>query len=130
MEPPKNTETIETPIFTMWLDELGILYFLSKDHPAQKLEESKNLFAEIKKISKGKKRCMLMDLSHFKLPTKEARDYGAIELPKMVIAIAFISHSYLGVWAANIFFTIKKQPYPTKMFTNEMEAKKWLKQYL
>jgi hypothetical protein len=41
-----------------------------------------------------------------------------------------ISNSQLGKMLANMFFNMKKQPYPTKMFTDETEAKEWLKQYL
>lgn len=130
MQPQPNAEIVETPIFTMWLDEFGILCFLSKKHPPQTLEVSKKLFAEIRKISKGQKRCMLMDLTNFQMPGKESRDYGAIELPTMVTAIAFLSNSILGAWVANAFFIIRPQTYPTKMFTNEQEAREWLKQYL
>lgn len=130
MQPQPNAKITETPIFTMWLDELGILCFLSKKHPPQTLEDSKMLFAEIKKISQGPKRCMLMDLTNFQLPTKESREYGAVEIPMLATAIAFLSRTALGAWAANIFFTLKQQPYPTKMFTDEQEARKWLKKYL
>lgn len=71
-----------------------------------------------------------MDLTNFQLPGKESREYGAIELPNMVIAIAMMSGSVLGAWVANVFFILKPQPYPTKMFTDEKEARKWLEQYL
>lgn len=130
MNAPKDAEIIESPIFTMWLDDDGILCFLSKIHPSQTLEDSKKLFVEIKKVSQGQKRVMLMDLTNFQMPSKESRDYGAIELPNMVIAIAFLSNSPLGAWVANVFFSIKQQPYPTKMFTDEQKAREWLKQYL
>ena len=72
MQPQPNAEIIESPIFTMWLDELGILCFLSKKHPPQTREVSEKLFADIRKISQGQKRCMLMDLTNFQLPTKES----------------------------------------------------------
>lgn len=130
MQPQPNAKITETPVFTMWLDELGILCFLSKKHPPQTLKVSKMLFAEIKKISQGHKRCMLMDLTNFQLPTKESRDYGAVELPMMTTAISFLSSSALGAWVANVFFTLKKQSYPTKIFTDEQEARNWLKKYL
>jgi len=51
-------------------------------------------------------------------------------LPRYIKAIAMVSDSALGKMLANLFFTLKKQPYPTKMFTNEQDAKEWLMQYL
>jgi hypothetical protein len=130
MQPQPNAEILENPIFTLWIGEDGILCFISKKHPAQTIEDSKRLFADINKISGGQKKCMLMDLTNFHLPTRESREYGAIEIPKMAIAIAFLSRSVLGAMVANIFFKLKRQPYPTKMFVDENEAREWLKNYL
>lgn len=130
MKPQPNTEIVEIPIWTMWFDESGILCFLSKKHPPQTIEESKALFSEIQKFSKGRKHCWLMDTTNFQTPTKEARDYGASEMAKMAKAIAFISDSSLGKIVINILLTLKPQPFPAKMFTDEQEAREWLKQYL
>lgn len=130
MHQPENGKVIENPVFTMWLDELGILCLISKKHKRQEIEETEKLFTEIKQLLKGQKRCMLMDLTNFQMPSKESRDHGAIELPKMVTSIAFLSGSVLGAFVANSFFTVWRQPYPTKMFTDEKKAREWLKKYL
>jgi hypothetical protein len=58
------------------------------------------------------------------------RDYVAEVLPDIAIAVAIISRSAVGKMVANLFFSIKKQPHPVKMFNDEREAKEWLKQYL
>jgi hypothetical protein len=73
---------------------------------------------------------MLVDVTYTAESSKEIRDYAAHEFPNFVKAIAMVSGSVFGKMLANLFFTLKAQPYPTKMFTNEQDAKEWLKQYL
>ena len=130
MEIPKNVKLIETPTSTIWFDETGICCSISKKHPPQSLEESKKSVEEFKKLTNGKKVCMLLDITNSSPSSKEIRDYAAEEMPKLVIAIAMISRSPLGRMVANLFFGLKPPSYPTKMFSNEKEAKEWLKQYL
>lgn len=130
MEIPKNTEIIEWETSTIWFDENGILYSISKKARPQSLEEIKKSMEAFKKLIGEKKICMLLDVTNSAESTKEARDYAAIEFPKFVKAIAMVSSSVLGKMLANLFFSIKAQPYPAKMFNDEKEAKEWLMQYL
>jgi hypothetical protein len=131
MELPKNTEVFETPTSSYWFDEDGILYSISKKVSPLSLEETIKILEDFKQtLPKDKKICMLIDVTHSTESTREVRDYAAVEFPKFVKAIAMVSSSALGKMLANLFFSIKEQPYPTKMFTDEAEAKKWLKQYL
>ena len=127
---PENTEVFEFATSIMWFDENGILCSISKKVPQQTIEEAKTTMEEFKKITGGKKVCMLADSTDSSPVNKEMRDYIAQILPDIVTAIAIISRSAVGKMAANLFFSIKKQPYPVKMFTDEAEAKQWLKQYL
>ncbi len=130
MEPPQNTEVFEFPTSTMWFDENGILCSIAKKAPQQTVEEVKKTIDEFKTITGGKKVCLLSDSTDSSPIKKELRDYIANIMPEIVIAIAIISRSAVGKMVANLFFSIKKQPYPVKMFTDETEAKEWLKQYL
>ena len=130
MVPPQNAKVIDFPASVMWFDENGILYSIAKKIPQQTLEEAKYTIEELRKITGGKKVCLLSDSTDSTPVNKEMRDYLAEVIPDIVIAIAVISRSALGKMVANLFFSIKKQPYPVKMFTDETEAKEWLKQYL
>lgn len=82
------------------------------------------------KFTGNKKVCLLSDNTDSPPVNKEMRDYAAEVIPGIVKAIAIMSRSAVGRMAANLFFSLKKQPYPVKFFDNEDEAKKWLKQYL
>jgi stage II sporulation SpoAA-like protein len=127
---PENVKIFDTKTSTFWFDEDGILYSISKKVKPQSLEETKQLLEEFRSIIGNKKVCMLLDVTNSSESTREVRDYAAEEFPKLVKAIAMVSESALGKMLANLFFRIKTQPYPTKMFNNEQEAKDWLMQYL
>ncbi len=130
MTPPENAKIMEWPTSTSWFDEEGILCSISKKAPRQTLEETRQSVEEFKKITGNKKVCMLADVTNSTETTKEVRDYAAEELPKMIKAIAMLSKSALGKMLANLFFSVKSQPYPVKMFTDEQEARTWLRKYL
>jgi hypothetical protein len=130
MEPPKGVKVYDWPTSTFWFDENGILCSIAKKTPIQSLEEVKKTIEEFKKVIGDKKVCLLSESTNSSESTKEVRDYASLEFPKFIKAIAVISKSALGRMLANLFFSIKEQPYPTKMFTDENEAKEWLKQYL
>ncbi len=130
MKPPSNTKLYYTSTSTFWFDKDGILYSVSKKAPPQSLEEVKKSLADLKKVIKQEKVCMLIDVTYSTVTTREVREYAAVEFPKFVKAIAMISDSSLGRMLANLFFAMKPQPYPTKMFNDEKEAKEWLRQYL
>ncbi len=130
MTPSANAEVFELPASTLWFDEYGILYSVAKKVPQQTVEEAKMTMEELRIIIGGKKVCLLSDSTDSPPPDKDLRDYAAEVIPEIAKAVAIISRSAVGKMAANLFFTIKKQPYPVKMFTDEHEAKEWLKQYL
>jgi hypothetical protein len=127
---PTNTTIMEWPTSTLWFDEDGILCSISKKTAQPTLEEARQTLEEFKALIGDRKICMLIDVTQTSESSRELRDYAAEEFPKFVKAIAMVSDSPLGKMLANLFFTLKTQPYPTKMFSNEVEAKAWLKQYL
>jgi hypothetical protein len=129
MIPPLNAELLETEDSIIWIDDDGIVNSISKKAPVQTIEKAKENLEKLKEITKGKKRCFLVDISEAQPSNREVQEFAAQELPKITKAMAIISRSALGVWVSNVFFVLKKQPYPMKMFTNEDEAKKWLKKY-
>lgn len=128
--PPENIKIIEWKTSTMWFDEHGILCSVSKKASPQSIEEVEKDLIDFKRIIGDRKVCLLVDVTNTSESTKEVRDYVALEFPKIVKAIAMVSDSVLGRMLANLFFRIKSQPYPVKMFTHEYEAKEWLKKFL
>jgi hypothetical protein len=131
MEPPKNVEIHSNETSLWWIEEPGILFSVSKKNgPDITREQSLAQLEEVKKAAGGKKLCMLLDITNARPGKREDREFAAEELTKLVKAMALISTSPLGKMVANLFFNLKPPPYPTKMFTNETEARQWLTQYL
>jgi len=129
MEIPKNVEIINWPTSTMWFDENGILCSVAKKGVPATLEESKQSVESFRKITKGGKVCILADITNGTPPIKEVRDYVAAESARMIKAMAVIVNSALGRMASSLYFGLKPPAYPTKAFSNENDAKEWLKQY-
>ena len=130
MTPQKNAEVLELPTSTLWFEENGILCVNSKRSPPQTTEEQKQSLKTFFDFLNGRKVCLLLDVTLANPSSEEQRELASAEFPGFTRALAFLSGSALGKMVANIFFSIKKQPYPLKMFTDEAEAKEWLKQYL
>jgi len=130
MVPPKDAKVTETNTSIYWFDENGILCSISKKAAPQSLQDTMRIMDELKVQLAGRKVCILIDVTNSGESTKELRDYAAVEFPKIVKAMALVSSSELGKMLANLFFNLKQQPYPTKMFTDEEAAREWLKQYL
>jgi hypothetical protein len=129
MKPPKDAEVFDMPTSIMWFED-GILCSVAKKVPPQTIEEARDTMVEFKKIVGDKKICLLSDSSDSPPVSKEMRDYAAEVIPQVAKAVAIISRSALGKMSANLFFALKKQPYPVRFFDNKEEAKQWLKQYL
>ena len=131
MEIPTDREVIEIPTATYWEDDEGILCSVARRAGPLSLDDVKHMFTVLHQRIGNRKVCILADVTHATVEiSRENRDYAAVELPKITKAVAMVSHSVLGKMLANLFFTLKTQPYPTKMFTNETAAREWLRQYL
>jgi hypothetical protein len=124
-----STKIFEGELATLWFDENGILCALAKSVP-RTLEKQKENYTFIRQITGNKKVCLLSDTTSSRPQDKETRDYMARELPNVFKAMAVISESVTGIFITNVFLTLKRQPIPIKIFSDEKKAKEWLKQYL
>jgi hypothetical protein len=134
MEIPANVKTIDWETSIIWFDEDGIMYSMPK--PGAKpedltREQSQKRLDDFKTMVGNKKICMILETnSNSKPPKKEDRDFIAQQLEDVTKAMALISTSPLSRMIANLFFGLKPPTYPAKFFSNEKEAKEWIKQYL
>lgn len=73
---------------------------------------------------------MLADISQQKSPKKEVRDYmSAPEVMEMSIADAVVANSLLSKIVGNLYLSFNKPSIPTKIFSDEASALKWLEQF-
>ncbi|HEY0030207.1 MAG TPA: STAS/SEC14 domain-containing protein [Bacteroidia bacterium] len=129
MKAPNNVKKHESDLSTFWFDEDGILRAVAK-RCIRTLETQKRNFNFIASFTEHKQVCLLADTSEATPLDRESREFTAQELPKLFKAMAIISISPLGRFIANGFLAVNKQPIPIKFFTNEQDARDWLKQFL
>jgi hypothetical protein len=125
---PTDRQTWEGEIATYWFDE-GILVSLSKS-PLRTVENIKSNVKLVKEITNNKPVPLLIYLSNSPVPDKETRKYSTEQLPVIYSAMAMVSKPGLSKFIMNILFALKKPPIPIKSFTDDKEAKNWLKSYL
>ena len=128
MKPPFNREIIEGEIATYWFDE-GILVSLSKS-PQRTVQNIKGNVALVKKITADKRVPLLIYLTNSPVTDKKTRRFATTQLPLIYSAMAMVSKPGLSKFIMNILFALKPPPIPMKTFTDDQEAKEWLKQYL
>jgi hypothetical protein len=129
IKPPENTEIHESSSGYWWLKD-DILYSIGKkDAERPTPEDEERQLLEFKKIVGDRKVCMILDVTHAKPTGRQDRDRAAVELEKLVKAMAMVSKSPLGRMVVNLFFGLKPPTYPVKMFPTLQEAEEWIRQY-
>lgn len=120
----------QTELSTMWFDDDGIFHTVTRKDASVTKEMLMETFAFIHEQAGDQKICWLGDVTEMSFPTDEARDFAGEVTPKFVKALALVTNSKLSRIIANVYLTLKKPSYPTRMFTNKENAREWLKQYL
>lgn len=123
-----SPEQIETDIATYWLED-GILVSRSKSvrRTVDNLRESHKI---IKQMTGGKKLPHLVFLTRSAVPDKDAREFSTASLPDLYTAMALVSNGGLGTFIMNLLFKMKPPTVPMRSFSNEADAREWLKGYM
>lgn len=107
----------------------GILYSYSKSIK-RSVENIGNNIQLVKEISGGKKVPLLIYLCESPMPDKETRKFSAEQLPHVYTAMAMVSKPGLSKLIMSVLFKFQKAPIPMRSFSNDEEARNWLKQYI
>jgi hypothetical protein len=126
---PEEKSLIKGEIADYFYDKDGILYSYSKN-PVRTVKNISENIALVKSITGNKKVPLLIYLSNSPIPDKETRKYSAEQLPNVYTAMAMVSDKALSRLIMNVLFRLKTPPIPMRSFTEDTEAKGWLKQYL
>ncbi|MCW3077728.1 MAG: hypothetical protein JWO32_2337 [Bacteroidetes bacterium] len=129
MQIPKTAKVYENTTSTFWFDK-GILFVIGKKSEEISLEVNKTQTNALKEILQGKKVCAIIDINQTSNLSREAREYNSTQLPTMFTAIAFVTNTALGRMMSNLYLGLKPLPFPTKVFSEEKEARLWIEQFL
>ena len=122
-------DKLETAYMTLWIDD-GILHCKFCDSLDMDLDIAKNCVGERVTFSNFTSYPCLIDMKGLVSVTKEAREYMAADGSLFITAGALLVNNSLTKMLGNLFLNINKPKVPTRIFTEEEEAKKWLKQFL
>ncbi len=126
---PTDREIFEGEIATYWIEDDGILVSVSKS-PRRTVDNIKGNIALVKKITNNKKAPLLIYLSPSPIPDKETRKFVNEQLANIYSAMAMVSKPGLASIIMKFLFKFSKPPIPMKNFTDEEEARKWLRQFI
>ncbi|HSN09286.1 MAG TPA: hypothetical protein VLS85_09615 [Hanamia sp.] len=125
---PIDRKIYEGEIATYWFDD-GMLVSLSKS-PERTVENITANVALVKEITGNQRVPLLIYLSDSPVPDKKTRVFSTEQLSVIYSAMAMISKPGLSKFIMNILFALKPPPIPIKSFTNDVEAKEWLRQFV
>lgn len=107
----------------------GILVSYSKN-PKRTVELIAGNVALVKQITGNKPVPLLIYLCNSPMPDKATRKYSTEQLPVIYKAMAMVSKPGLSNLIMRVLFKLKKPPIPIKSFTNDIEAREWLRKFV
>lgn len=125
MSKNKKSIVIETRTSKIWIEEEIVR--IKSDNNQTLIDANENIDATLMLI-KGRKYLHLVDIRKVRSVSKEARDRFAKDDAR--IANALLIGSIVSKLIGNFFMGFSKPVYPTKLFTSEEKAIKWLKLFL
>jgi hypothetical protein len=128
IQPPADKEIFESDIARYWWED-GMLISLSKN-PKRTVENIRSNATLIQQITGSKPVPLLIYLSNSPVSDKAARKFATEMLPVIYSAMAMVSKPGLSKFIMNILFAVKPPPIPIKSFSDDIAARKWLKQYI
>jgi hypothetical protein len=129
MRIPNDIKVYDHPLATIWFDKDGILHKVSKNKPRTQ-ESVQDLYSYIRKLTKGKKVCGMLEVSKEGVSDVNSREYLKKEIPNTFAAVALMASTPLGQLTGTLMSVLTPTHIPTKIFKHEDDAKKWLTDYV
>lgn len=125
-----TTQAIEIAGHRIWADGDGILHVKTEEARDVDLGVAMALVGELVTMAGSVKRALFCDLRRVKSMDRDARNYFAgPATASWQVASALLVDSPLTRAIGNFFMGLNKPLVPTRLFTNEQEAKSWLKTF-
>lgn len=115
----------------LWLGQDGVARVLWEPGAEVTLDDARETMAASLKINKGKRRPLLIDTKTMRSLAREARSYYAgEEAASVASAVAILVGTPVSRVLGNFYIGLSNPRLPSRLFTSEGEALKWLKRYL
>ena len=114
----------------MWYnEETNLLRILVTNNVHLGLEDVKNHYAVASRLTADKKPLVLVDIRNYFTITPDARRY-AIQQSDSRIATAIITRNLITLFFVNLYIRFGKPFTPTRFFSSEEKAMKWLESFV
>lgn len=115
----------------LWLGQDGVARVIWEPGAEVTLDDARETMAAYLKINKGKRRPLLIDTKTMRSLAREARSYYAgEEAASVASAVAILVGTPVSRVLGNFYIGLSNPRLPSRLFTSEGEALKWLKRYL
>lgn len=121
-------DALIAPSGPVWLNEDGIVITIGKSE-SQDTETARENMVYTKKVTGGKPRPLLVDMTKVRSMSKGAREEYVQQQDAVITAVALLTRSGVSNMIANIFISLNKPQVPVKLFTDPDKAKEWLMEY-
>ncbi len=129
LDPPEDAT--ETTAFWTWMGKDGICRTKTKPLAVITLKEAMENSVAVSSFYKDKKFPLLIDARNIKYMEREARQHFSTNGRETKInCFAVMVKSPLSRLIGNFFMGLNKPAIPARLFDDENEAVKWLKQYI
>ena len=109
----------------------GFIVIYQKPNVETFVSDAKQIISAIGKVTNGKKAPLLTYVGDGSFATEETRRFAALkDSNPFSKADAYIISSTAHTLLANFFMLVNKPSRPTRFFESDLEAVKWLKNYL
>lgn len=121
-------KTFENEYVAMWIED-DILFSNYKKQLVLDISIANQIVKDRVEFTEGKSYFILIDFTHLKSTTKEARDY--MNSPEGgltgLLGGAFLSNNVVATLFVNLYLKVNNPTIPAKFFTNKADAINWLK---
>src|SRR6187399_311354 len=124
----KLMKTFESDYVSMWIED-DILFSNYRKQLEITIDVAKQIVQDRIIFTGGRPYCIMIDFTHLKSVTKDARDYmnnphGGL---KGLLGGAFLSNNVVATLFVNLFLKVSNPGIPARFFTKKSEAIDWLK---
>jgi hypothetical protein len=114
----------------VWVGDDGICRVIHEPGSEVTLEDAKETMAAYKKINKGKRLPLFIDTKTMRSFAREARIfYASEEAASCASAAAIIVGTPVSKVLGNFYIGLSNPHLPSRLFSSEDEALKWLKEF-
>ena len=130
VQPPPGILCWETPTAVMWLGDDGMFRICGRPGSVHGADEAGENVEAIPTEVRDRPLPLLADVRHVKSVSRKAREIYRDKRYNHALAVAILVGSPLSRMIGNIFLGLSRLDAPTRLFTSEGDALRWLRRFL